>query len=320
MTAAAEKPHLISSVVIATYNRTEHLRECLLSMAGQTLLPDEVILVDASDDQSTLELSQAMQSCSPFPVIYLAAAVKNPGAQRNQGAERAKGDLVFFLDDDVVLEQDFVAEIVRVFQEDAPGHVGGVSGTIVNQTYCPPSRLNRWLLRICVGRMEGSYAGRLLGPAVNFLPEDVPNRIQRVDWLNTTGTAYRKDIFLRYRFDERIQYPFDDLYLSARVAQDYVLLNTSRARFFHKDLGRRRERDWVGLGESLILGRYAVMKEVLGRTSLADYLRLFAYELLYSPLAGLRSGGEGNVVQVAQLLRGRLRGAFKIVAGKAKRG
>jgi len=290
-----------------------------MSLAQQTLLPCEVILVDASDDRSTEEMSQTLETTLSFPLLYLRATIRSSAIQRNQGVERVKGDLIFFFDDDVVLEKDYIAEIVRVFQQDTSNQIGGVSGTIINQTYSPPSRLNRWLLHLCVGRMGESYAGKLVGPAVNFLPEDAPNRIQRVEWLNTTGTAYRREIFLRHRFAETFSgySVMEDVHLSARVAKEYVLLNTSRARLYHRDLGGQTHRDWVALGESVVLNRHAVMVYVLGRTMLTDYVRFFAYEIVYGVLVSLANGfGQGSW-PLGQILRGKLRGFWKILTGKS---
>ncbi len=310
---------LTSSVVIATWNRPEPLRECLLSLAGQTLLPCEVILVDASDDGSTGEMSQALQGALPFPLLYLRATIRSSAVQRNQGAERAKGELIFFLDDDVVLEKDYLAEIVRVFEQDTSGQIGGVSGTIINQTYNAPSWLNRWLLQLCVGKMSGSYAGRLVGPAVNFLPEDGPDRIRRVEWLNTTGTAYRREVFLRYRFAETFlgYSAMEDVHLSARVAKQYTLLNTSNARLYHKDLGSQTHQDWVTLGENLVFNRHAVMVGVLGRTTLADYLRFFAYEMVYGVVTSMARGSRQRSWPRRQVWRGKLRGFWKILTGQS---
>lgn len=305
---------LTSSVIIATRNRAEHLCECLDSIATQSVRPREVIVVDTSDDDLTHDV------CREHAITYLRGTIRSAALQRNQGAECARGDLLFFLDDDVVLERAFIEEIVRVFEEDREKHVGGVSGIIVNQCYSPPSRLNRFLLRVFVGRLNGSYAGRLVGPGVNFLPEDRPDSLYQVEWLLSGCVAYRREVFLTHHFAESFfGYSFaEDVHLSARVGKWHALCCTTRARLYHKDLGGKTHTDWAALGESMILNRHAIMTDVLGRRRPADYLRLFGYELAYSTAALLWNGGRGfSARKVASMLVGRLRGAGKILAGRS---
>src|SRR5260370_28771495 len=172
-----------SSIIIATRNRPEPLRECLLSICRQSMLPNAVIIVDSSDDEATRCLVTSHALCSSYRLVHLRAEVCSAARQRNQGAQQADTDLLFFLDDDVVLERDFISEIVTVFDKDPEGMVGGVGGTIVNEVYAPPSTLNSWLLRVCVGPANEGYAGRLVGPAMNFLPQDDSTKPQQVDWL-----------------------------------------------------------------------------------------------------------------------------------------
>ena len=54
---------------------------------------------------------------------------------RNSAIDRTKADILIFLDDDVVLEPDFVGELLNVYEKYPT--VGGVSGVITN--YSPPS-------------------------------------------------------------------------------------------------------------------------------------------------------------------------------------
>lgn len=302
------------SIVIATRNRAAHLRECLDSIATQSVPPREVIVVDTSDDEATQDL------CRERSVTYLRGTVRSAAIQRNQGAERARGDLLFFFDDDVVLERAFIEEIVRIFEEDREKHVGGVSGLIVNHRYSPPSRLNRLLLRVFVGRPKGSYAGRLVGPAVNFLPEDRPDSVYQVEWLLSGCVAYRREVFLQQRFAETfLGYSIaEDVHLSARVARSHRLWCTTRARVYHKGLGAKTHTDWAALGESVIVNRHAIMTHVLGRKRPADYMRLFGYELAYSTAALLWNGGRGfSLPKTIMMLAGRMRGAIKILAGRS---
>ena len=157
-----------------------------------------------------------------------------------------------------------------------------------------------------------------MGPAINFLPEDHPGVVQTVDWLNTTGTAYRRDVFVRFWFDENVMYPLEDLHLSARVGRSFRLMNTSRARLFHNDMGRStKSRNWKRIGEGMILSRHSVAAHVLERRGLRLCLPLFGYELGYATAAMLWNGGRRpELGQVFAVLSGKLKGAVRIIVGR----
>uniref|UniRef100_Q01XK9 Glycosyl transferase, family 2 n=1 Tax=Solibacter usitatus (strain Ellin6076) TaxID=234267 RepID=Q01XK9_SOLUE len=300
------------SIVIATRNRVAPLRATLETLRGQSLFPREVLIVDASDGEETRELIGSLAPDSPFPLTYTPSLIRSAARQRNAGADLASGEVLVFMDDDVLLDQRFLEELVGPFAADADGRLGGVSGTIINQTYTQPKGVNRLLLGLCLGNFDACWAGRLMGPAVNFLPRDTPGTVQQVDWLFSTGTAYRKDVFRRYRFGEQFTgYSFaEDVHLSARVGRDYRLSNTCRARFEHRDLGQHTHTDWVALGESMVINRRAIMVDILGRDGLADAVRLFAYEFLYCGLTMLVQARfrPRQLTKVGLILWGKLRG------------
>jgi len=250
-----------------------------------------------------------------FKLSYLHTKIVSAARQRNLGATRVHTDLVFFLDDDVVLQKTYVAEIVRVFSEDPDQWVGGVGGTIVNMIYSEPRGMNRFLLAFCLGCLKGTYAGRVLGPAVNFIPADSSAAIQRVDWLPSTACAYRTNVFREHRFCESFEgYSFaEDLHLSMRVAKTHILLNATGARLVHDDLGASTHRNWSAVAESMIVNRHMIMTTVMGKRLWRDYARLIFYEVVYCQLAYFVAHRNRQGISVAiQMLRGKLRGTVAI--------
>lgn len=309
-----------AAVVIATRNRLTFLQRLLSDLARQSALPDHVVVADASDEEQSQHTRQLVGKFWPFCCSYLRNRRPSAARQRNQGAALTDADLVVFLDDDVQLDAGFLEALKAPFLSDSAGHVGGVSGTIINQTYTPLTRCNRALLRLCIGPLPESLAGRLVGPAVNFLPEDRPDTIQEVDWLPSTCTAYRREVFLAHRFPEHFEgYSFaEDVHLSARVAKSHRLLNTTRARLYHHDTGRETHRDWRALGESMVLHRHEIMTEILGRRSALDHWRLFAYEIIYCTLAWLAGVRPLQPRRLFSLMHGKLEAFYALWSGTRK--
>jgi GT2 family glycosyltransferase len=104
----AEAPPL--SVVIASRNRRERLREVLTTLADQRYPADRfeaVVVVDGSTDASA-EMVRALQL--PYPVALFEQEQSGVATCRNRGARKASHPLVLFLDDDIVPEPMLLAE------------------------------------------------------------------------------------------------------------------------------------------------------------------------------------------------------------------
>ena len=85
------------SVIVPHYNRLDSVRDALLSIHGQTVRPDEVLLVD---DGSTPENQRKLRDLSPLATIILSPKNQGISGARNLGAQQAKCDWLAFLDDD----------------------------------------------------------------------------------------------------------------------------------------------------------------------------------------------------------------------------
>jgi glycosyltransferase involved in cell wall biosynthesis len=100
------------SVIIPTYNRKEWLRETLNSLARQTYPNDrfEVIVVDDGSTDRTQEITaQAL----PFTLRYFWQSNQGDAAARNLGARQSQADMLVFLDDDILVEPDFLTYLIR---------------------------------------------------------------------------------------------------------------------------------------------------------------------------------------------------------------
>lgn len=96
------------SVVITTKNRLSFLKEAVNSVLAQTVLPDELIIVDdASDDETE---AYCRQLVFPFPFFYFRNATSLGANEcRNKGIAEAHGKWVAFLDDDDIWEPEKLA-------------------------------------------------------------------------------------------------------------------------------------------------------------------------------------------------------------------
>lgn len=244
------------SVIIPTKNRREDLRSTLEDLVAQTRRPDEILIVDQSPVPSFEPGS--MQIAVNY--IY-APEVSGAAVARNVAMDQATGDIWVFLDDDVILEPQYIEEIVRAY---TPG-IAGVSGIITN--YSVPPFTRRLFEKLFV---KGAFrddrqpvywhadALRYKGP-------------QKVRQFGCGVMSFRADVIRNLRFDPNLTGGSlaEDIDFCAHLPRGSKLVIAPNARLIHKlsAVGRAtghwleahsqsssymRQRNWHrGLGDDL---------------------------------------------------------------------
>jgi len=111
------------SVIIPAYNSEKTILKCLEALHKQTLPPLEIIVVNDSSTDRTVELSKnlAIVVCNKFG--------KGAGGARNTGASIASGSILAFTDSDCIPPPDWLEKISNAFKEEGIEAVaGGYSG------------------------------------------------------------------------------------------------------------------------------------------------------------------------------------------------
>jgi glycosyltransferase involved in cell wall biosynthesis len=270
------------SAIVPTIDRASVLQRTLDSLIRQDVLPTELIVVDGSaGEQSRAIVEQWGASVAPeTKVVWQRASTLGAAAQRNQGVAMATQPFIWFFDDDILFEPECVARMWRAIESD-PG-LGGVNAMIINQRYQPPGRVSRAVFALLNGGNEPSFAGRILGPAVNLLPEDRDNlpEIVPTEWLNTTCTIYRREALPSPPFDAVFTgySMMEDVTLSVRVGRRWRLSNARTARILHDTQQGEHKADVRALARMELLNRYYVMTEILGRRTWRNCLGLLVWE------------------------------------------
>jgi len=301
------------SAVIPTRNRAATLRRTLASLAEQSYQPVEVVIVDGSDNEQTQTLCLSEAPCGlQTKLIWQRTASLGAAVQRNQGLKACSHSVIGFFDDDILFEPHCIERLWRALESDP--RMGGVNAMIVNQRYQAPGWVSRFVFRLMAGRSEATYAGRVLGPAVNLLPEDRHDlpEVVPAEWLNTTCTLYRREALPDPAFSSEFTgYSLmEDLALSLTVGKQWKLANARTARIFHDSQPGSHKSDPRALAEMQLMNRHFVMTKLLGRNTPGDYLKLIAFEL-FSMASSLRS--QTGRSTLPQTLLGRI-GAIRRMA------
>ncbi len=104
---------MILSIIIPTYNEEEYLPVLLESIKKQDFTDYEIIVADADSKDNTVKIAKE----------YGCIVVKGgmPAAGRNNGAKVAKGDYLLFLDSDLKLTEDYLANVIYEFKMERLG-------------------------------------------------------------------------------------------------------------------------------------------------------------------------------------------------------
>jgi GT2 family glycosyltransferase len=250
------------SLVIATLDRPDRLRDTLQSLAIQSIHPESVIVIDASSESAS-EL--VCQQPYPFELRYQKAVHRSAACQRNQGLGEVVTEYVGFLDDDVVLEPDVMAKLYDSFRRP---ETGGIAARMRGFGHHQPSRWLRAYYELQAGYQHLTYGGKLFGSAINCLPcyevDPAENELIPGEWLPAGVVLFRTEALPVGGFPEFAGYSFmEDVFLSAQVAQKYRLYFHTSAWYQHFPSISAVKRDRVAMARMRIQHRRKVALEVM---------------------------------------------------------
>jgi glucosyl-dolichyl phosphate glucuronosyltransferase len=168
------------TVVLCTYNRCETLAKALRSVA-MSKVPEslgwEVLVVDNNSDDQTWNVVDEYRTEFPGRFRYLFELQPGKSHALNSGIEAARGQLLAFMDDDVIVEPMWLQNLTARLHD---GEWAGCGGPILPRWTCsPPSWLPGALAPLALFDI-GSQAGPLTESPFG------------------TNMAYRREMFEKY--------------------------------------------------------------------------------------------------------------------------
>jgi glycosyltransferase involved in cell wall biosynthesis len=207
------------SVVIPTYDRASDLSELLCSLFRQIVKPSEVVVVDDTPNDTIRVLCEKYKAMFENAGSNLAYN-RNPGQRsltvsRNFGVKLAEGELIMFLDSDVILYPNYIEKISEAFR-DHPNALG-VQG---------------W---IAIPRKDRHYYFSQILNKVFFLGHDTKDsckffeypsiltKIINCEKLSGANMIFRHQVFDEFEFDENLkEYSYmEDVLFSHSVFKKY---------------------------------------------------------------------------------------------------
>jgi glycosyltransferase involved in cell wall biosynthesis len=199
------------SVVIPTFNRAKTLKECLHALFKQDF-PEkdyEVIVVDDGSNDDTKEVVHHFKEDHPN-VHYIHQPNQGQGIARNTGVTHAKGDIVCFIGDDIIVCPEFLTGHMRMHlrHTDENAAVLGFVGWHPKLTITP---FMNWLTN------GSSILGRFGGH--QFAYEKLRDKTEAdYNFFYTSNISLKRTLADKYPFDPSFSgYGWEDIELGYRL-------------------------------------------------------------------------------------------------------
>lgn len=116
------------SIIIATYNRSESLKKTLESIKNLFIPEDiiwEIIIIDNNSTDNTKDIVEDFKSKTRLNIVYIFEEKQGKPYALNHGLKVAKGEILAFTDDDVIIDRYWVYNILKAFKDTNATCLGG---------------------------------------------------------------------------------------------------------------------------------------------------------------------------------------------------
>ncbi len=184
------------SVVICTWNRSRLLRQTLESLTRLRVPEDcrwELLVVDNNSTDDTAAVIESFESMLPVRRVF--EPEQGSSHARNRGTRVAHGECLLFTDDDVIVDQGWLAAWLAAFRERQADAVFGGTSLPVFEGDAPD-----WARRALD---EYSVTGEdvLDGPYCRVVMPTVPLALDGTKLPFGVNMAFRTRVIRRYAFD-----------------------------------------------------------------------------------------------------------------------
>lgn len=208
------------SIIVPTYNLKGVFAECLRSIVHQSYTNTEVIVVDNASTDGTSEMVKKQ-----FPSVKLIINTKNLGSTggMNTGLREARGDYLWFIDHDNILNKDMLSHMVKLGNSDEK------IGIVVPKIYYWEKKDTIWAAGTSVDMITGiniSREGKDVGQY---------DKVEEVDIAPANFLVKRRVIDKVGFYDDVFFVCYEDSDFCHRVKKaNYKIIYTPKAFCYHK--------------------------------------------------------------------------------------
>ena len=328
---------MIFSLIICTYRRSVAIKKLLNSIQLQTLYPNHILVIDASEDTDTKDL---IETNAYRNATYYKVEDEHKGLtkQRNFGIEQLEKntEIACFLDDDVILEADYFHNLIETYHKypEALGVGGYITNEVqwqqceekstkkvfYNDGYCREEPL-RFRVRSFFGLRPDTHPCFLPtfshGRSVSFLPPS--GKIYQVEQFMGGVASYKYDVFKMIQFSNYFEgYGlYEDADFCLRLSKKGKLYVNTAARLghYHDSSGRPNKYKY---GKMVVRNGWYIWRVKYNNPTFKSNLKWYATETVLMGLTYIGSIKGANKLQKLKEANGRFVGLIKLLVSKPK--
>ena len=238
------------SLIVLTYNNLNYTRQCLESIFEKTSYPNfEVVIVDNASTDGTPQYLQSFAETHPQVKLVLNRENRGFAAGNNQGVQASTGEIVVFLNNDIVVTYGWLSRLVSHLRSPVVGAVGPVTNYAGNEsrisvTYSDISGLDdfaRGYTRLHVGL---SFEIRMLALFCMAMRRTVIDAVGLLDERFNVGMYEDDDFSLRIRQKGYHILCAEDVYIHHWGSASFSQLAAERYQRLHEENRAKFEEKW----------------------------------------------------------------------------
>jgi glycosyltransferase involved in cell wall biosynthesis len=127
-----DPPRIKVTVAIPTYNRAAYLRQTLAGIAAQQFPREhfEVLVIDNNSTDDTAAVVREFAHITPAP-RHIIERQQGLDFARNSALIHARGEVILFGDDDILVQPDWIAQMSAPLLADGMQQIGAVGGEVI---------------------------------------------------------------------------------------------------------------------------------------------------------------------------------------------
>ena len=215
-------------VVIPTKNRVDDLIAAVKSVIGQTHKPDEIVIIDQSnDDKAKVSVGDLLKNEGSIKVKYIYNnTIDGLTAAKNLAIKNSDSDILLFIDDDIILQDNFLGVLQNIYYKypELSG-VGGIS-------FLPEEKTSTIRKKVALFFQLGPFRDLRAVVQAGYLG----NREIVRTWLLSGGlSSLKREVFENSAFNEELKgaSPIEDMDFYSRASQNFKFALAPAAHALH---------------------------------------------------------------------------------------
>ena len=238
------------ALIVCTRTRPTYMLGLLQNLDSLTVIPAKILIIDSSDDESTLQLIESPEVSVKERITYIKSLPGLPH-QRNEGIKRILSSkefdqisLISFTDDDCRLSEDYFEHLSTLVESDI--HFSAITGFLISGERAKASLWRRIFL------LDSKSSGSVLKSGYTT-PIQCKDSLCDVEWIPGGSMNIKRAVFESIQFDSRLRMYGEDLKMSLMLSQIGPLLAHTKMEYKHLEatLGKDNLADVISFTDGI---------------------------------------------------------------------